>query len=443
MKKIFIFFFILPFVLFGQKVENSPYSRYGLGDLTDPAISAYRSMGYTSIANHDRFHINLSNPASLASLGTTSYEVGAFAKRATLNEGDKSNTAWSGNLDYISIGFPLHNPINDIYEENNRKYKLGMAFSLNRLSRTAYNISSLDSISEVGKFQRNYTGKGGTYKFQWANAINYGDLSFGLSLGYVFGGIETTRQVIFEDLEYAFDNYLTKDYHISAFQLNTGLLYKIAFNAKKAEQNPSIPLKFLKLGLTYTPSFGFSTLKNELSLNKQLIGTGSIITDTISNTPDVSGNGSLPGEFGFGFMYQNGEKSNFCGDIKIGTWSTYYNEAAGDKANELKNSLHLSLGGFIRPNYKSYTSFWKRAFYKYGLYYNQDPRVVLDKQITNYGLTMGVGLPFVFQRRIAHTDIGLDFGKKGSGTVIEENYFKINFGFTFNDDEWFIKRKYN
>ncbi|MBK8701482.1 MAG: hypothetical protein IPN29_18830 [Saprospiraceae bacterium] len=107
------------------------------------------------------------------------------------------------------------------------------------------------------------------------------------------------------------------------------------------------------------------------------------------------------------------------------------------------NSLHVSIGGFIRPNFKSYTSFWKRAFYKYGVYYREDARIILDKQPTTYGVTFGAGLPFVFQRRLSHANIGFDIGKKGSGTVIEENFFKINFGFTFNDDEWFIKRKYN
>ena len=70
-------------------------------------ISAYRSMGHLSIANVDRFHINLLNPASVALLGTSAYEVGANAKNATFKEGSNQANNWSGNLDYIAIGFPL------------------------------------------------------------------------------------------------------------------------------------------------------------------------------------------------------------------------------------------------------------------------------------------------------------------------------------------------
>ena len=146
---------------------------------------------------------------------------------------------------------------------------------------------------------------------------------------------------------------------------------------------------------------------------------------------------------GLGIAYYNGEKSAYTAEVKIGNWSNYYNEASGDVKGSLRNSMHVALGGYFRPNYKSFTSFWKRAYYKYGFYYDKDPRIVANENLTKYGVTVGTTLPFVFQRKVAHADVGIDFGKSGSGTIIEEKYFKINFGFTFNDDDWFIKRKYN
>ncbi|MBK8701481.1 MAG: hypothetical protein IPN29_18825 [Saprospiraceae bacterium] len=294
MKKLIILFFCLPLFLFAQKVENDPYSRYGLGELADRSIMAYRSMGHTSIANADRFHINLANPASLAYLGTASYEVGASAKNATLKEGENKATAWSGNLEYISLGFPLKNPINEVYETSKKKYKLGMAFSLNRYSRSAYNIASIDSLDGVGIFQRSYSGSGGTYKFQWGNAIGYKSWAFGVNLGYLFGGINSTKEILFSDLENAFNNFFEKSYHIKAFTLQTGLMYNWHLNQKAAADNPSIPLRTLRFGLTYVPSTGFSTFTDELILNRQVIGTGTVVTDTITSGADIEGDGKLP-----------------------------------------------------------------------------------------------------------------------------------------------------
>jgi len=39
--------------------------------------------------------------------------------------------------------------------------------------------------------------------------------------------------------------------------------------------------------------------------------------------------------------------------------------------------------------------------------------------------------------------LGIDIGRSGMNTPIQENYFRFTLGFTFNDDEWFVKRKYN
>lgn len=82
-------------------------------------------------------------------------------------------------------------------------------------------------------------------------------------------------------------------------------------------------------------------------------------------------------------------------------------------------------------------------YYRFGFYYGDAPILVDNEQIKDYGLTVGFGMPFVYQKKFSHANIGFTFGRKGSGSLIEENFAKMSFGFTFNDDEWFIKRKYN
>ena len=443
MKKIIvILLLIIPAITYCQDAENSPYSRYGLGDFINPSYSGFRAMGNTSIAIQNRFHVNLGNPASIGELGTTSFEVATSAKKSTYTEGNNSIDQWSGNIDYLAIGFPLKNPINELYEAKRSKYKLGMAFGLNKFTRLSYNVVGTDSTANIGNITRSYNGNGGTYKFQWANAISTKNFSFGVSLGYLFGGIQRSRSIVFEDLEFAFDDMIDSEYHLKGLAVKTGLIYNLYLNEKQAADNPSIGLKKLSIGLTYDLPTRFSTSRESLERSVQTLINGAIVSDTISNDT-VSGKGKIPGMLGLGVAFYNGEKAAYTAEVKIGNWSNYYNEATGETAGTLNNSLSVGLGGYYRPNYKSFTSFWKRAYYKYGFYYEKDPRVIVGEPLTKYGVTVGTTLPFVFQRKVAHADIGFDFGKSGTGTIIEEKYFKINFGFTFNDDDWFIKRKYN
>lgn len=97
-----------------------------------------------------------------------------------------------------------------------------MALGLNRYSRTTYNISSLDSIEGIGNFERSYSGNGGTYKFHWSNGVAYKNLSVGIDLSYLFGNITSSKDIIFKDLENAFNNFYNKYYHMNAFGLNLG-----------------------------------------------------------------------------------------------------------------------------------------------------------------------------------------------------------------------------
>ena len=56
--------------------ENSPYSRYGLGDLIPAQNILSRSMGGLSAAYSDYQAVNFSNPASYTGLKITTLDIG-------------------------------------------------------------------------------------------------------------------------------------------------------------------------------------------------------------------------------------------------------------------------------------------------------------------------------------------------------------------------------
>jgi len=68
--------------------------------------------------------------------------------------------------------------------------------------------------------------------------------------------------------------------------------------------------------------------------------------------------------------------------------------------------------------------------------------IVNNAEINDFGITFGVGLPL--GRSLPNINLGFEIGKRGTteADLIEENYIKINLGFSFNDI-WFQKRKIN
>ena len=440
----FLFSFLVFAQVSAQTNGNSPYSRYGIGDLVDENFLHLRNMGSLGSSYVDGYHINIVNPASLASLRATAFDIGMSATRSTLTSGQESSTAWRGNLQYLSLAFPLSNPLNEILNQKKKPYDLGMSFTLMPNSTVGYNIVSQDTINGFGNVDRAFSGNGGSYKFMWGNAIKYKEFSFGINLGYLFGNIEYDQRITFNDLPSAYQNLFTSKYNLKGFIWGVGGMYLKVLNQKQIDDKTTQEANFLSIGARLKSATNFSTSLTESKFGVQTPTTSNQFIDTISLSVDQAGSGKLPLELGFGASYYHGNKYMIGFDFSTANWSSYENDADPTLANNpLKNTMNVSLGGFFRPNHRSYNRYFKRVYYRYGLYYKTDPRVVNGEQINSRGITFGMGLPFIYQRKISHANLGIEFGKKGSGSIIEETFFKINLGFTFNDDEWFIKRKYN
>src|ERR1700674_1787319 len=66
--------------------ENSPYSRYGLGDLVPTGNIINRSMGGISIGYFDNQSVNFLNPASYSKLKVTTFDLGFELDNRTIRE---------------------------------------------------------------------------------------------------------------------------------------------------------------------------------------------------------------------------------------------------------------------------------------------------------------------------------------------------------------------
>lgn len=422
---------------------NSPFSRYGIGDRADPGFYHLRSMGGISAAYSDTYHMNFENPASLSMLRATSFDVGVSMKSSWLSDENTSSQIWSGNLEYLALAFPLRNPLNEVFDRSKKKYWLGMGFALRPYTTVGYDITNTEETADVGIVENNFVGSGGSYEVLWGNSFRYQNFSIGLNLGYILGNIKYERNTGFPNTTNSFDNRFHYDYSLRAFTWRLGTLYQFFLNKDAVTKKLGTQPNVLNVGAYVSSKTSLKTNAEEILFGEyNILGTGtgiSAITDTLSARTGIEGRGNLPAEFGFGAMYFKGSDWRLAIDYKRTLWSQYRNEA---NPEELSDTQRLSIGGSFRPNYKSFT-YRDRILYRFGAYLSEDPRSIEQESISSYGVTFGLGLPFIYQRKVSNMNLAFDFGRRGNTSTVRETYVKLGLGLTFNDDEWFYKRKYN
>ena len=146
---------------------NSPFSRFGLGDFLDQYFAASGAMAGLRAAYQDPYHMNLDNPASLASLRATAFEVGIGARYSSWESPSVVDNQWSGNLRYLALGFPLFNPINEALDRKDGSTGWGMSIALVPYTLVGYDIETQVSDENFDVATNILKGKGGTYRFRW------------------------------------------------------------------------------------------------------------------------------------------------------------------------------------------------------------------------------------------------------------------------------------
>jgi hypothetical protein len=97
-------------------------------------------------------------------------------------------------------------------------------------------------------------------------------------------------------------------------------------------------------------------------------------------------------------------------------------------------------GAEITPDAYDFTNYLSRITYRVGGIYEKMPYLVNGIALVDVAGTFGFSFPV---GRASAVDLGIKIGKRGvaSQTSVEENYFRVYFGVTFND-QWFNKRKF-
>jgi len=421
--------------------QNSPLSRFGLGDPLDQHFAAQAGMGGLQTVFQDFNHLNLRNPASLASLQTTSFEVGLYAKLATLSDPRSEVRTESGNLSYLALGFPLRNPINLSLDRQENSWNAGMAFSLAPTTLVGYDLELEESDPDLGVTSNLLKGNGGTYRATWSTAYRNRGLSVGLNLDYNFGQVSNSRVVVFDSIRNALATELVEEFNVSGVSLGYGIQYVHYFKTVD-DQGQRVPNgKRIILGVNGKLQSEINSIGSNL-FRRFSPTNGIFVSDTLMEVADQAGKVLLPTEINFGVAYEDLNRLFVGAEYGTANWSNYRNDAQPDDI--LANTNRFAFGIQYIPNANSYNSWWARLRYRAGVRLEDDARVLSGGQARRNAVTFGLGIPIVMPRQqVSFLNFAVEMGKFGVPDVIDESYIQFTLGFSLNDNTWFYKRKFN
>ena len=442
LKRTALFIFAIFTYTFSFAQENSPYSRYGLGDLVPAQNMVSRSMGGISAGFVDSSgfapysqSINLANPAALGSLNTTLFDLGGEIDVRTLKSNVSPDKYRGTNtiISYLQLGFPITSK--RMLAKGNY---WGVSFGLRPLTRVNYKISADKRLAGIDSITTIYEGNGGVQQANFSTGVKIKNFSFGVSSGYSFGNRQTGTKISFNNDSVKYQQSNTQaDSRFGGFFLDLGLQY--GFRLSNGT---------LRIGADADLQQNLKGKRNNINETFQYSGsTGSLVAiDTVTYSKDQKGVVKIPATYTAGFTYTNSHWL-FGADVEMTQWKQYSYFGAQDN---VQNNFTLHFGGQYYPaklNTPS-TKYWSFVKYRAGAYYGND-YVKLSTNRPDFGLNLGLGMPLTSFQRLRFGDFatlnaGIDVGQHGNkqNLGLRETILRVNVGFSMTA-AWFQKRKYD
>lgn len=427
MKKIFVVSFIsVGYFLNAQSLSNSPYAKYGIGDVKYDNTIETASMGGISTAFISDFtsSFNFANPANNANFELTSIKLEATNENNYFksNFNDMKSTKHSTYLSNISLAFPISS-----------KVKMGLTYQ--PYSSKSYDILSDQKDTDGSILYRNQFKGSGTLNTA-AVAVSYKvnqEFSVGARANLYFGDLYDLTEFSAKNAEYL-TGYETKN-RIRNFNFTLGTSYQ-KLNTRTDKK--------LTIGATATfGNTGNMTTEYTNSTYRYADAAGTKTDITPIDHQETKSKNLLPLQASVGVGYGSENHWFLSGqiDYKKGEDISYFG-----KSFSLQDTYRISAGGWYLPNYNNFRSYFSRVIYRYGAFYERGNLKLEGNSINKFGISAGVMLPFKNSSitRMSGLEIGVELGKRGTlqNNLINQNFINLKVGFNFAD-KWFRKSLYN
>ncbi|MCG8411358.1 MAG: outer membrane protein transport protein [Bacteroidales bacterium] len=422
---------------YSQSAVNSPYTRFGIGEIDRNGFNNSRAMGGLTTGLRQNNQINYLNPAALSSQDTMSFifDIGASGTYNSLKNSSNSLEYKNFTFDHLAFTFPV------------LKKWWYAGVGITPYSKIGYNImeSSPHPYLKDTLVYNKSLGEGGINQFFVSSSFRiHKNISIGFNYNFFFGNINQYNEAFIEDP----NSYATviNDKHVlrsSAF--DAGIQYHTDINEKY----------FLVVGLSYSSNVKFNskntigtfTTNNFNTKNRNVLDFfGGIMLSSNIGRMDYIDTISLneqrktieiPAKYSIGFSTGIKDKLIIGFDYSQQDWS---NAKTFNSDKNYTLDQKFNLGVEYTPNKDALRNYFKVISYRAGLYFNKNYLKLNNKQINSYGISVGIGMPIIANTKL---NISYTYGKKGTtdNRLIQETYSLIGVNLTFYDI-WFFKRKF-
>ena len=398
-----------------QSSTNSPYTRYGLGELSDQAFAHNAAMGGIGYALRSSEQINVMNPASYSAVDSLSFmfDIGMGLKSSNYQENGYKTNAKNASFDYLVMQFRLHP-------------RVGFAVGFTPYSNVGYKFSRTSDIenSDDVTLTNTFYGDGGLQQIFGGIGFKILDnLSIGANVGYLYGEIDYQTLATLSNGGDQTTTY--NNISINSYIANFGLQY-----TQKLSKTDKVTL-----GLVY--GLGHD-LKSTETKGIQVTDGSSYSELTEETIKDSYG---IPSTFGAGLTWQHKQNLTVGADY---TLQQFENVKYDNSTDFYKNRTRIGAGIEYMPSLYG-RNYLSRIRYRAGAYYSSSymklPEYDGPKE---WGVSAGFGLPLhLFQRNTVLSITGQYVrvlpSVKG---MLSENRFVLKLGLTFNE-HWFMKWRVN
>ena len=412
----------------GAHSAYSPYSIYGIGDISKEGTAFNKGMGGTGIATRNKRFINYLNPAAVTARDSLSFmaDFGLSQKNTVYRQGDiKSGNNTFNIYDFI-MSFPIY---------RSSAFMVGIT----PFSDVGYDFSSIetdpDIIGNTGNITYDSYGTGSVYQIFFGAGVTFWKrLSLGAEAIYYFGNLDKVTNMDYSNSSYRSLNS-GNDLSLRAVTGKFGIQY---------EQKIAGDVSMI-IGATYrmgTNLKGYATEYRYANLSS--------VTDTLRHNVDTLAKAGLrvADEIGVGISFKGGDKWSAEFNYLRSDWTkSGFDSAKGFRvsgASSFSSTVSQSFrAGFeFVPNRNDIRYFFKRCAYRGGVYYDQAYYKLDGNNVNSMGITLGMTLP-VFRLYNGLT-VGVDLGQRAStrNNMIRERYAMFVVGFNIHDI-WFQKPQYN
>jgi len=409
--------------VWAQNNTNSPYTRFGYGELADRSFAAGRAMGGIGIGLRTGKQVNPLNPASYTSMDSMTFifDLGVHMQMSWYDDGTNKQDNTNGNLEYLAMQFPIHN-------------RIAMSIGLMPYSFVGYKFGEAKKVGDLS-YSEQFVGTGGLNEVYGGLSIDVWKkrLSVGANVGYLFGTMDHQRNVVFYD-NTSKNIINSQSIQVRDMKLDFGVQYTHPLSATEKAV----------VGVVYSPAKKLNTTSYDILQ----VGTGT--GSTYESDTTTNQRFDLPDSYGIGFSYTKANKLIVGADVLYETWDKAY---FFDQNDVFENRLRIAAGAEYIPDYVARNIF-QRTRYRAGAHYSNSYTTakITEGSAANrygfkeYGVSVGFGFPirtgYSFDDNRSIINISFEYVKVKPEVraMIDEQYFRVTLNLTFNE-LWFFKQK--